>query len=88
MTTLHIELPDEVKDQLAARAVEAGFSSVEQYARAVLQASAEAAVDEDELESLLAARAADGRPGIEFTPAFADAFRAEVRGRREPGGRP
>lgn len=82
MSTLQVDLPDEVRSRLAARAADAGFPSVEQYARAVLEASADGA-DEAGLEELLARRAADDRPGIEFTPAFADAFRRDVARRRE-----
>lgn len=88
MTTLYIELPDDVRTRLAARAAEAGYGSVEQYAQAVLEASAEPADGADHIEDVLAARAADPRPGVEFTPAFAEAFRDQVRRRRETGARP
>ena len=82
MPTLHVELPDELSSRLMTRAVAAGFSSIEQYARAVLEATAEGQLDDDDVEDLLARRVSDPRPGIEFTPEFAEEFRREVSRRR------
>jgi plasmid stability protein len=86
MTTLSIDIPDDLRAQLQTRAAEAGFNSVEQYAQALLRASAEGSLDDDALESLLLSREADPRPDVEFTPEFASRFREQVRERRASGG--
>lgn len=83
-STLEIQLPAGVSSRLAARATEGGFETVEQFARAVLEAAAEAP-DESALSELLAARAADERPGIELTPEYAETFLKDLARRR---GRP
>jgi plasmid stability protein len=86
MTTLHLNLPDDLRSRLEARAVESGFRSVEQYAEALLRASAAPGPTDESLERLLMARVEDDRPGIEFTPEFADEFRQQVRRLRASGG--
>jgi plasmid stability protein len=86
MTTLQINLPDEVKARLEARAAQAGFKSIEQYAEALLLASSEKPEVDESLEHLLSTRAEDDQPGIEFTPQFAEAFRERVRRRRASNG--
>lgn len=83
MTTLQINLPDELKARLEARAAQVGFESAEQHAQALLLASSEAPGTDEPLEQLLSTRARDDRPGIEFTPRFAKQFREQVRQQRE-----
>jgi len=81
MTKLQINLPDDAKARLEARAAEGGFASIETYAEALLLASAQPQETET-LEQLLLARVEDDRPAIEFTPQFAGAFREQVQQRR------
>lgn len=86
MTTLRIDVSEEVKTRLASRAAESGFATVEEYAQALLQAEAR---DEDlppDVEQLLSDRMEDARPGIEFTQQFQDDFRRQVRDRRDGRG--
>lgn len=85
MVTLQLELPDDLQSRLAARAAEDGFGSVEQFAAALLHAAAKA-VPDGELEQTLAGRAEDPRPGIDYTPEFAEQFRRRVRERRDSNG--
>ncbi len=42
MTTLHINLPDDVKARLEAQTAQGGLTSIEQYAQALLLASSKA----------------------------------------------
>jgi len=86
MGTLQISVSDELRTRLEARAAESGFGSIEGYAEAVLRASAESEVEDEELEQLLVARATDTQPGIEFTPDFAERFRQQIARRRGAGG--
>jgi plasmid stability protein len=86
MTKLQINLPDDAKARLEARAAEEGFASIEHYAEALLVASTQP--QEEELGKLLVARDEDDRPDIEFTPQFAEAFREQVSLRRRSGGQP
>jgi hypothetical protein len=86
MALLQIPVSDELKDRLAARAAEGGYGTIEQYAKAVLEATAEPELTDDEVEELLVRRVEDPRPDIELTPAFKDQFREEVRQRRQSGG--
>jgi Arc/MetJ-type ribon-helix-helix transcriptional regulator len=83
MVRLTIELPDEVRKQLQSRATAGGFGSVEHYARAVLEATAEDGLDQGAVEQLLVERSREGGPGIEFTADWAQQFRQQVRERRE-----
>ena len=86
MAALQVKVPARVKERLVARAAESGYSSVEQYARAVLQASAEEEFVDEDLEALLLERLKDRRPGIAFTPAFKRQFRADIKKRRKSRG--
>ena len=86
MTLLRIPVSEELKARLAARAAEGGFMTVEQYARAVLEATTEPELTDEQLEDLLLRRAEDPRPVVELTPAFKDQLREEVRQRRQSGG--
>jgi hypothetical protein len=86
MTTLQITLQDDVRSRLEARAAAEGFPSIEQYAEALLRASAAQPPADEALERLLVSRVEDSRPGVEFTPEFAAQFREQVRRRRESHG--
>jgi len=85
MSKLQINLPEDAKTRLEARAAGGGFASIEQYAEALLLASADLP-EGDGLEQLLSARVEDDRPGIEFTSQFAQAFREQVQQRRRCEG--
>lgn len=85
MTTLRIDVPEDVKSRLASRAAESGFATVEEYAQALLLAEAREDLPPD-VERLLADRLNDPRPGIELTPQFRDDFRRQVQERRDRGG--
>ena len=82
MTLLQIPVSDELKARPAVR----GFGTIEQYAKAVLEATAEPDLTDDQVEELLVQRIEDPRPDIELTPAFKEQFREELRQRRESGG--
>jgi hypothetical protein len=86
MALLQIPVSDELKARLAARAAEGGFGTIEQYAKAVPEATAEPELTDEQIEELLVRRLEDPRPDIELTPAFKDQFREEVRQRRQSGG--
>lgn len=87
MPDLHLTLSEELKARLLRRAQESGYATVEQYAQAVLQASAaDEVVDDEELESLLLERLEDPQPGIELTPHFKQQFRDELQRRRTSAG--
>jgi plasmid stability protein len=89
MARLTIDVPDHVRSQLQSRAAAGGFDSVEHYARAVLELTAEDGLDDAAVEQLLVGRARDDGPEIEFTPDWAQQFRQEVRERRtQPNQRP
>ena len=86
MANLHLTLSDDLHAQLLRRAQESGFASIEAYAEALLSASAEAQVVDEELESLLVERLNDARPGIELTPQFKQQFRDDIQRRRGASG--
>lgn len=84
MTTMQIEVEDELKTRLAARAAEDGYDSVESYVTALLRAEADELLsgsEDDELEQLLLRRIADPR-AVELTSEFKTQFRDEVAERR------
>jgi hypothetical protein len=82
MAALQLNLSDDVKARLQARAKESGYETVEQYAQALLQASAEDELLDDDVEALLIERLEDPRPGIELTPQFKEQFREQINQRR------
>jgi len=87
MALLQIQVADELKPRLEARAAESGFGSVESYLEALMRADLEAAApDDDDLEQLLRDRL-DSGPGIEVTPQFEEQFRRKVRERRASNAR-
>jgi len=82
MTTLNINLSDELKARLEARAAESGFDRVEAYVESLLRADAQPGTGEDDLEQLLLERLAS--PGeIELSPAFVEQFKQQVNQRRQ-----
>ena len=97
MTRLSIDLPEDVKSRLAARAARSGHASVEEYAAALLRADADEPADEygapthltyrsdAELEALLLVRASDDSPGVEATPEFWEDLKRRVAERRRKG---
>ena len=97
MARLSLELPEDLRRKVEARAAEAGHASVEQYVQALLRADADAVEGADlggpdnpavrtpdELEALLERRLDEGGPSVEATPAFWQ--RLKDRARRPAGG--
>lgn len=84
MTTLHIDVPEDIKTRLASRAAESGFATVEEYAQALLMAETQEDLP-PEVEQILSDRINDPRPGIEFTPQFQLDFHRQVNQRRNGG---
>ena len=83
MARLTVELPEDLQSKAAARAVESGHSSVEQYVEALVRADADDAEcanlggpghlragTTEELEDRLLRGLEEGGPSIEATPAF------------------
>src|SRR5689334_21687051 len=97
MTRMSIDLPEEVRTRLEARAARSGHATVEEFVQQLLRAEAEASDEDDdgpahlsyrtneELESLLLERLDDPRPAIEATPEFWDEFKKRVEARRRKG---
>ena len=96
MATLRVELPEDLRRKVEARATESGHATVEQYVQALLRADADAAEDvggpphlavgtADELEAVLERRLDVGGPGVDATPEFWQ--RLKDRGRRRTGDR-
>lgn len=99
MTRLSIDLPEDVKARLEARAARSGHANVEEFVQALLRAEATAPDSEDEtgpahlsyrsaeeLEALLLQRIEDPRAGIEVTPEFWVEFQRRVEARRQRKG--
>jgi hypothetical protein len=97
MARLTFELPEDLKNKVAARAVESGHASVEQYVEALVRADADDAEyadfggpdhlrigSADELEARLLHSLEEGGPSIEATPDFWNALKDRVR-RPRPG---
>lgn len=101
MARLSVELPDELRRKVEARAAESGHPTVEQYVQALLRADAEFTADadlggpphlevgtDDELEALLSQRLDNGGPSVEATPEFWAGLKERARrasGKPEPG---
>ncbi|HZK81233.1 MAG TPA: hypothetical protein VFC46_09210 [Humisphaera sp.] len=85
MSTLQIQISDEIQDRVSARAAEGGFKSVEEYVESLVAADA---VIDDDLEQLLLERLDSDAPSIELTPEFIAQFKqrialeVEARGQR------
>jgi plasmid stability protein len=98
MTRLSIDLPEDVRVKLEARASRAGHTSVEEYVRALLQD--EAAEDnedfgapahltfttEEELEAMLVRRIEDSSGSVEATPEFWANLKRQAAEHRAKGG--
>ena len=97
MTRLSIDLPDEVRGRLEARAARSGHASIEAYVQELLTAEAEESLEDDagppqlgyhsdaELEALLLERVNDPAPGIEVTPEFWANLKQRAEARRRKG---
>ena len=86
MTTLHLNLPDEIRARLEARANEAGFPSIEGFAESILRAEADEQFVDEETERLLLERLNDPQPGIECTTEFREGFLEQIQQRRRTRG--
>ena len=84
---MQINLRDDLKARLAARAAENGFASVEAYVESLLRADAgeDQVISDSDLEQLLLQRL-DSGPGVELTPAFVEQFKQRIAQRRQSGG--
>jgi len=97
MTRLSIDLPEDVKTRLEARAARSGHGTVEEYVQALLRAEADEPSEDyaapahltfstdEELEAMLLQRVNDPRPGIEATPEFWEDFKRRVEARLRKG---
>jgi plasmid stability protein len=97
MTRLSIDLPEDVRRRLEARAARSGHMTVEAYVQALLTAEAEESLDnyagpphltfhtDAELEALLLDRLNDTRPDIEATPEFWEDLERRAEARRRKG---
>ncbi|HEX8525039.1 MAG TPA: hypothetical protein VF669_22500 [Tepidisphaeraceae bacterium] len=83
MASLNLNVPDELKFRLQQRASENGYDSVEKYIEAVLEATAEDATVDEDLEALLLERIKDPRPTIPYDKQFQEQFRREIERRRQ-----
>lgn len=96
MARLSIQLPEDLRSKLAARAAEAGHATVDQYVEALVRA--DVGVEEEfgapghltvnndsEVEALLLERLESTEPGIEATPEFWAKLRNEAAARRGAG---
>ena len=89
MPRLSIQLPDDLRAKVHARASESGHESVEDYVEALLRADADdTGVNDDDVEALLLERIDSTEPGIEVTPAFVEKFRQRIERSRQSGGGP
>ena len=86
MAALRLDLPDDLSARLHARAAESRYATVEQYAQAILQASADDEYVDDDVEALLIKRIDSGQ-SVEFTPEFREQFRQQVTQRRQSRGK-
>jgi hypothetical protein len=82
MASMQLNLKDELRERLAARAAENGFASVEAYIESLLRADVgEDQLVDDDVEQLLLQRL-DSDAVINLTPEFIDEFRQQVEQRR------
>jgi len=98
VTRLTIQLPDDLKSRVEARAADAGHASVEQYVEALLRADVDEEVDhgapehltvhsDAEVEAILLRRLESTEPGIEATDEFWARLESEAQARRSAGAR-
>ena len=80
--TLHLNISDDLKARLEARAAENGFDRLDAYVESLLEADiGEDVLEDDDLEQLLLRRL-DNSNTIEVTPAFVEQFKQQVAQRR------
>ena len=77
MTTLQLKLPDRLKAAAEARAVSAGYESVDAYIASLIEADEVAPVS-DELEAELI-KGLDSGPSVPITPEFVAELKRRVR---------
>jgi hypothetical protein len=86
MTMLNIQISDDLKARIEAKAAQSGFDGVQSYIQAMLEADvSEQIVEDDDLEKLLLNRL-DKSGEIELTPAFVDRFKQQIADRRGNDG--
>ena len=96
MGRLSIQLPDDLRSKVEARAAEAGHATVDQYVEALVRADVgdgeeygspeHLTVGNDaRVEALLLERLESTAPGVEATPEFWAKLRAEAKARRGAG---
>ncbi|HEY7116372.1 MAG TPA: hypothetical protein VH475_07295 [Tepidisphaeraceae bacterium] len=98
MTRLSIDIPDDIRARLEARASRSGHASVEEFIQSLLREEAAEALDEDlgapahlsfrsdeELEQILVRRIDDDQGTIEATPEFWVDLRRRAQERRQKG---
>ena len=78
MTTVHLNLPDDIRAQAERRAAEAGFSNVSDYVEALVRADVVATpATDDAVRGILTQRLAAG-PATPMTPADFTAIRSRL----------
>ena len=77
MSTLQIDVTDDVRSRLAARAAENGFRTPEEFVKSMIIAETDEAQIDDDLEELLLRRL-DSGPSITVTPEFIAQFKRET----------
>jgi plasmid stability protein len=97
MTRLSIDLPEDVRAKLEARANRSGHSSIEEYIQSLLQEEADEAGEEyeapphltfssdEELEAILVRRIDEPGELIEATPEFWSNLKRQAQQRRAQG---
>lgn len=98
MTTLNLNISDDLKLLAQARAEEEGCASLEDYVADLIRADAGEEDygapehltfrSEEELEAMLLERLEDDSPGIEATPEFWQSLKDRIAHRREGETRP
>lgn len=87
MARVSIQLPDDLRARVEARASETGHGSVEEYVQSLLRADLDdSELTDDDLEALLVRRIDSPDPDIEVTPDFVRQFKERIEKRRRAGG--
>jgi hypothetical protein len=77
MSTLQIQLRDDLEQQLSAKAAKEGYGNLVEFVEAVLEAQCDDEEYDEELENLLIQRLDDG-PSIPVTPEFIQKLKDDV----------
>jgi cytochrome P450 len=78
MTTLQIQIRDEIQGRVSARVAEGGSRSVEEYVEWLIAADAIQDENDDDIEQLLLERLDNDAPSIEMTPEFIAQFKQKI----------